>query len=380
MSLYSFVDNCTFVNTTKQADNRPIHLFLTILSPAALVISCLALTVLSRQQAIRLGSMRVNLITLTIFEALLNLLIFMVMLRHLLTDQDKPSHLYKTMFDLSTFVFIGGALCSRNWIITLIAMARCIAVTKPMVSRSIYSHLFRPKWVGFCTISCIAIGFILSALRLFELHIEICTTRNYETKLRPNKEWRIVKDFFFTYQSALPISIVTLVTIIMIITLIRHRPPPHSRHSGYRETIHEDTRKVEQINNTKTSTTAGNAATAENECVEIRQKSTISDHRKSTRRTQNQVRATRMITLLAATFTLFEAPIFFCVILESYFEPTKYNLVTNALKSLVVLDSCANVVIYLAMSKRFRQESRHLWRYALGRKTKRNTTQTYVIS
>ncbi|CAH8636367.1 unnamed protein product [Heterobilharzia americana] len=372
MKFISYVTNCTKYNSSDESGQvyiPPIYLFLVFLSPIALVISCLALTVLTRPQAIRLGSMRVNLITLTIFEALLNLMIFMVSLFYATNFPNDEQNLYKTIVHITCFVLIGGALCSRNWTITLISLARCVAIAKPMMSRKTYSHLFQPKWMAVCTISCILTGFLLSALRLFEMHIDVCLNQNNRIKLVPNADWRLAKDLFFTFQSALPILIVVLTTIIMLIALFRHKLPNLNHQSmSNRPTgrlkIHKSNQNNTNIDNSDNNLDANCSCANKHDSTQTRQQQILLEYKMNERRLQNQARATRMVTLLTVIFILFEAPVFFCVTFEYKFHRVQFDLVTNALKSLVVLDSCANVIIYLVMSKRFRQETVRLWRYA----------------
>ncbi|CAH8874679.1 unnamed protein product [Trichobilharzia szidati] len=378
----SYINNCTQYNDTRDGTEQvyifPIYLFLLVLSPIALVISCLALTVLTRPQAIRLGSMRVNLITLTIFEALLNLMIFMVSLSYATKLLDDQQNLFKTLIDIACFILIGGALCSRNWTITLISLARCVAITKPMMSRKTNSHLFQPKWMAVCTIICILTGFLLSVLRLFEKQIDVCVNQNNRIILLPNTQWRIAKDLFFTFQSALPILIVVLTTIIMLIALFRHKLPNLNHNMPNRPTERSDVHKSNPINATSNNFNADCSYTSKQNSTRTRQHQILLEYKMNERRLQNQVRATRMVTLLTVIFILFESPVFFCVIFEYKFPHGQFDLVTNALKSLVVLDSCANVIIYLIMSKRFRQETVRLWRYARRQTRQVLTNQSEV--
>ncbi|TNN06265.1 rhodopsin orphan GPCR [Schistosoma japonicum] len=378
MNFISYNNNCTIYTAYNQSEMSyipPIYIFLVVLSPIALIISCLALTVLTRPQAIRLGSMRINLITLTIFEVLLNSMIFLISLFYTTNFPNDEQNLYKTIVHITCFIIIGGALCSRNWTITLISLARCVAITKPMISRKTYSHLFQPKWMAICTISCLLTGFILSALRLFEMHIDICLNQNNRIMLIPNTEWRIAKDLFFTFQSAIPILIVVLTTVIMLIALFRHKLPNLNHHNitnrmtqrlEVNKTNNQDKIDNNNINTTNTniSISSNYSCHAKHDCTHTRQQQILLEYKLNERRLHNQARATRMITLLTVIFILFEAPVFFCVTFEYKFDRVQFDLVTNALKSLVVLDSCANVIIYLIMSRRFRQESVRLWRYA----------------
>ncbi|CAH8562903.1 unnamed protein product [Schistosoma turkestanicum] len=413
MNFVSYNHNCTIYIAYNQSDTvhiPPIYIFLVVLSPIALIISCLALTVLTRAQAIRLGSMRINLITLTIFEVLLNSMIFLISLFYTINFPNDEQNLYKTIVHITCFVLIGGALCSRNWTITLISLARCVAIAKPMISRKTYSHLFQPTWMAMCTIGCISTGFILSALRLFEMHIDICLNQNNRIMLIPNTEWRIVKDLFFTFQSALPILIVVLTTVIMLIALFRHKLPNLNHHNmsdrmprrleinKSNNNNNNDQNKIDHNciqnsnitttttnnnnnnnNNMNMNTSCGYSCTSKPDYTHTRQQQILLEYKLNERRLHNQARATRMITLLTVVFILFEAPVFFCVTFEYKFDRIQFDLVTNALKSLVVLDSCANVIIYLIMSRRFRQESVRLWRYARRQTRQVLTNQSEVI-
>ncbi|CAI2735265.1 unnamed protein product [Schistosoma spindalis] len=398
MNFVSYNDNCSIYIAYNQSElvyTPPIYIFLVVLSPIALIISCLSLTVLTRPQAIRLGSMRINLITLTIFEVLLNSMIFLISLFYTTNFPNDEQNLYKTIVHITCFILIGGALCSRNWTITLISLARCVAITKPMISRKTYSHLFQPKWMAIFTISCILTGFILSALRLFEMHIDICLNQNNRIMLIPSSEWRIVKDLFFTFQSAIPILIVVLTTVIMLIALFRHKLPNLNHHNvsdrmtRRLETNNSNNNKTEHNSIINTNNTANSnnivsinrsySCTTKHDYTHTRQQQILLEYKLNERRLHNQARATRMITLLTVIFILFEAPVFFCVTFEYKFDRVQFDLVTNALKSLVVLDSCANVIIYLIMSRRFRQESVRLWRYARRQTRQVLTNQSEVI-
>lgn len=377
MSIVTYLNNCKPINKTNHdlASVPAVYLFLAFLSPIAFVISSLALTVLTRAHAIRLGSMRINLITLTIFEALLNLMIFILMVIAIIQMTYMPDNLILFITYLICFPIINGALCSRNWTITLIALARCVAIVRPIETHQISSHLFRPKWMACCTLICIFIGFFLSFIRLGELEICLCTNLNNTWMVTVNDEWKLGKELFFTYQSALPICIVLITTTLLMVTLCKHKQPnlnvvqktkyhPHVYNNKHKSAYCDDSNQNEEIffcSNNNNSLLQISKPIRNTNNLEIMSNQVQLKHRINVNRSLNQAKATRMIALITIVFILFEAPIFFCIILESRFDKKSFDLVTNALKSLVVLDSCANVIIYVIMSKRFKQESWRLW-------------------
>ncbi|KAA0194590.1 hypothetical protein FBUS_02183 [Fasciolopsis buskii] len=413
MWLFSRNQSCSPVEVVRDpnaSDMQAIYIFIVSLSPVALGLSTFALIVLTRRRAIRLGSMRVNLTTLTVFEALLNAMIFMLTVSHLTgLGGHNRTHAPALGFTFICFFFINGALCARNWIITLIALARCIAITRPMTTRLMSTHLFRPKLLGTFTVTCILLGFILSLLRMFEHKIVVCENLDEIIRLVPNTGWHLVSEIFFIYQSAMPISIVFIITAIMIIVLLRNKTfkldyPPSATvmSSGNVISVVPVGTDTGQLGRTSIPSASETPSVMRSPLISrqshstakripcsashlrysfgVRQTQMCAKSQINYRRTQNQLRATRMITLLAAAFILFEAPIFFCVALKKYIPLNQYRLITNGLKALVVLDSCANVVIYLFMSKRFRQESSRLWTTVKGYQSRANTNHTDVIS
>ncbi|KAF5401868.1 hypothetical protein PHET_04935 [Paragonimus heterotremus] len=363
MRLYTFSNECNISNTSVElsAETRGTYIFLVTTSPIAVLMNLFALIVLTRRRAIRLGSMRVNLITLTIFEILLNLNILGVMFSKFSGLSEKRTTL-AVILDVIMFCLLSWALFARNWIITLIALARCVAITRPMRTRLMSTHLFRPKPLAFCTITCLILGFTFSALRMFELHIVVCDNLDQKLQLLPSGGLQGLVDTHFFFQSAIPITIVFITTLIMLIALYRART-----------LVLDDSPK--ERGDSRISVTANRLRYTSG----ARQTHLCAEKQLNYRRTQNQLRATRMITLLAAIFIILEAPIFFCVILKKYFDPVFFNFVTTALKALVVLDSCANVIIYLFMSKRFRQESARLWHKLTIRNRPFSVTQTEVV-
>ncbi|TPP58630.1 hypothetical protein FGIG_01813 [Fasciola gigantica] len=397
------------VGDRNTSDMKAIYIFIVSLSPVALGLSCFALIVLTRRRAVRLGSMRVNLTTLTAFEALLNAMILMLTISSLTGLGGHNQHAPALAFTFICFFFINGALCARNWIITLIALARCIAITRPMTTRLMSTHLFRPRSLGLCTVTCILLGFILSILRMFEQKIVVCENLDDIIRLVPDSGWRLVSEIFFIYQSAMPISIVFITTVIMIVVLLRNKTfsldntlqtPVTS--IGSVIPVVPFTRNGRQLGHTSFPSSAETTSVLRTPVLgsrthltdkripcsashlryslSVRQTQICAKSQIHYRRTQNQLRATRMITLLAAAFILFEAPIFFCVALRRYIPLNHYRLVTNGLKALVVLDSCANVIIYLFMSKRFRQESSRLWTTIKGHQSRIMTNNTDMIN
>ncbi|TGZ65899.1 hypothetical protein CRM22_005636 [Opisthorchis felineus] len=346
MSFVTFKNDCAAISGSQKPSTEAayIYILLVIVSSWAVVMGIFALVVLTRRRSIRMGSMRVNLMTLTIFEIILNVSIFYCILTRLTVSTDISERLVVALVNIFSFCVLQGSLCTRNWIITLIALARCVAITRPVASRLMSTHLFRPKPLGGLTVLCILTGYILGFSRLVEMEITICQNLDKRVRLTETTDpWKFPRYTYFIFQAALPIIILFISTVIMVTVLLRARVLTID--------TREDNQGTKRIKCSPSQLRNSSGAQHTRMCAE---------KRVNYRRVQNQLRATRMITLLAATFIIFESPVFFCVVLEHHFERAHFRSVTWAVKSLVVLDSCANVIIYVLVSKRFRQESARL--------------------
>lgn len=306
---------------------------LLIFSSVALVFELIAITVLTRVKLARFGSMRKSLIILTSIEMWLNTSIFV----HKVWEEYWSSvHETLTEFLFASLLFslLNTAICSRNWAVTLIALARCEAITRPMAHR-VSTHIFCPKrQIAFilCLILC---GFFLSTLRLMFRHAIVCENLN-NIVLNAAKNKSVLESasetIFFAYQSAIPIITVTMATLFMIITLLRHKMPSVKRHSGHVHSKDSQNDRIRKSDHGKIVST--NQAT----------------------RQPNQIRATHFILLITAVFVICEAPIFFVVVLVNFINTDILRMITKLLRFLIITDTYANFVIYLLTSRPFRME------------------------
>ncbi|VDD82058.1 unnamed protein product [Mesocestoides corti] len=305
------------------------YIALLAFSAIAVLFELTALTVLGRSSAVRFGSMRKSLVTLTVIEMWLNTSIFV----HKAWEEFATMrHETFSEFCFSFFLFsiLNSAICSRNWVVTLIALARCEAITRPVASR-VSTHIFSPKRQLMYTATLIICGFVLSTLRLVFRQMLVCTNlNNAVVQVEANRTWvqDVSEKVFFAYQSAIPITIVTISTLFMIVILLRHRMP-FEKKGSIRQAQCRDERS----------------------CVV----SSLHEVRQA-QRLPNQIRATRFILLIATVFIVCEAPVFFAVVFVEAIPRNAVIGIFKYLRFLIVADSFANFVIYLLTIKPFRLE------------------------
>lgn len=299
---------------------------LLVFSSLAIVLEVIAIVILSHLRGKHFGSMRKSLITLTALEMCLNLAIFSQKLWEDFGQSEKET-LTEFICSFALFSLLNNAICSRNWAVTLIALARCEVITRPVAHR-VSTHIFSPNrqliYIGILMV----LGMFLSVFRLLFRPIHICVNLGGIIRYPVRNITRIEvisEKIFFAYQSAIPITLVTVASAFMTVALLRHSP------FGNKDSF------------SATKPTAGRII------PRVR-------HNKPNHRLSNHVRATRAIFLIAGVFVVCEAPIFFAVILSGYINPAAKHTVYKLLRFLIVADTYANFVIYLLGSQPFRRQ------------------------
>ncbi len=320
----------TYISNTVKVTNSASSVSLLVVSSLAIVLEVIALVVLSHPRGKRFGSMRKSLITLTSIEMWLNSTIFS---HKAWEEYGATENETMTEFVCSFVLFslLNNAICSRNWAVTLIALARCEVITRPVAHR-VATHVFSPNRQIIYIVILMTVGMFLSVFRLLFRRIHICVNLGGIIRYPAYNLTTIEvvsEKIFFAYQSAIPIALVTMATVFMTIALLRHSP------FAKRTSLCEP------------KTTAGRII------PRVRQK-------KQGHRLSKQVRATRAILLITCVFVVCEAPIFFAVVLASYINLAAKYTIYKLLRFLIVADTYANFVIYLLTSQPFRRELRHI--------------------
>ncbi|VDM33307.1 unnamed protein product [Hydatigera taeniaeformis] len=194
----------------------------------------------------------------------------------------------------------------------------------------------------------------LSTFRLVIRQVLVCTNLdNVVLHVRSDQtSWlQVVSEkIFFAYQSAIPITVVTIATIFMIVVLLRHRVPSERR----KEQRWSVERKPTQKEGRNWKCWRGGRSTPRDDgggCVVPSLQAV-----RQAQRLPNQMRATRFILFIATVFIACEAPVFFAVVCVNSMSPTVVIWVFTYLRFLIIADSFANFVIYLLTSRPFRVE------------------------
>ncbi|VDL90840.1 unnamed protein product [Schistocephalus solidus] len=333
-----YLNNCQELPPVELEDAR-ITVSLLVCSSFAIMLELIALIVLARNGAKRFGSMRKSLIALTSIEMWLNTSIFV----HKVWEDygsPHPETLLAYILAAISFSLLNSAICSRNWCVTLIALSRCEAITRPLAHRS-SKQILSPNRQIILLVCVVTLAMVFSAIRLTFLSIVVCTNLEHKViRLPPTNSTnaQIFEKVFFAYQSAIPISIVALATVFMIWTLLRPRI----------ESAKKSPSAKAQPQLQRQSTVSGT-----NNHGKILPRGY---EKKNAPRLTNQVRATRTIFFIAAVFTILEAPVFFIIVFENHIGIEVKKVIVQLLKFLIILDSYTNIVIYLLTSEHFRTE------------------------
>nr|CDS34412.1 rhodopsin orphan GPCR [Hymenolepis microstoma] len=361
-ALVYYSDTCdpAILNRTKeyeQVQNSKAHITLMVLAAFAVVLEATALGVLTRPGATRFGSMRQSLVTLTAIEMWLTSTILVNKLWDLYVIE-KHEKLPELCFSFILFLSVNSATCSRNWVVTFIALARCEVITRPVASR-ISTHIFSPRrqliYIGIF----ILVGVILSTIRIGIRPMVICTNLesivHFPNVSRYSRTSEIIENTFFAYQSAIPITVVTIATLFMIIALLRHRMPFEKKTQQRRKlkcTSDEKQwwnccriQRKGQVNDS--------SGRDENGCGSVVKSIQTVRH---AQRLPNQIRATRFIIFIATVFIVCEAPVFFAVVFKSAISELFGKFLNIYLRLLIIIDSFSNFFIYLLTSRPFRVE------------------------
>ena len=351
------------------------HIALLIFAAVAVVLEAVALAVLARPAAARFGSMRRSLVALTAVEMWLNSTIFVHKAWEEFTTErhEKLPHFY---FSFLIFSALNSAICSRNWVVTLIALARCEAITRPVATR-VSTHTFSPRRQLIYISILIVCSIAFSVFRLAIRKIIVCT--NLDNVVFPIAEDQtstirlISEKVFFAYQSAIPITVVTISTVFMMVVLLRHRLPSELRKNKTRGEK-GDGRENEQESRwrwqwrwqwrwrccgwrCKESDQMSVSGRSDEDGGRV--VSTLQAVRQA-QRVSNQMRATRFILFIATVFIVCEAPVFFAVVCVNSMSPLTVIQVFTYLRFLIIADSFANFAIYLLTSRLFRVELMNL--------------------
>ncbi|KAL7054469.1 hypothetical protein AAHC03_026066 [Spirometra sp. Aus1] len=333
-----YLNNCKELPPEVREDAR-ISVSLLVCSSFAIMLELVALIVLARHSAKRFGSMRKSLIALTSIEMWLNTSIFV----HKVWEDygsPRPETLLAYIFAAILFSLLNSAICSRNWCVTLIALSRCEAITRPLAHRS-SKQILSPNRQIILLVCVVTLGMIFSAIRLTFLRTIVCTNLEHKViRLPPmnSTNGRVFEKIFFAYQSAIPISIVALATVFMIWTLLRPKITAAKRTLS--PEVQQQLRRQSTLHETNTH---GKLLPRGYE-------------KKNVSRLTNQVRATRTIFFIAAVFTILEAPVFFIIVFENHIGVAIKKIIVQLLKFLIILDSYTNIAIYLLTSEHFRTE------------------------
>ena len=364
------------------------HIGLLIFAAVALILEAVALAVLARPAATRFGSMRRSLVAMTAVEMWLSSTIFIHKAWEEFTTE--PNETF-THFCLSFLLFsaLNAAICSRNWVVTLIALARCEAITRPVATR-VSTHIFSPRRQAYYIGILIVCSIGLSIYRLAIRKILVCTNLGDVVFQiggnQTNSMLRLVSEkIFFAYQSAIPIIVVTISTLFMMVVLLRHRMPTEMRKDRStrreNEALEQDNaaeRRQDGVRPVGRETGRINRGDmrgkwkwrgcgwwrTEADQIRVTERleedggcvvSTLQAVRQAQRRS-NQMRATRFILFIATVFILCEAPVFFAVVCVSSMPRQVVIQVFTYLRFLIIADSFANFAIYLLTSRLFRTE------------------------
>ncbi|KAH9280577.1 hypothetical protein ECG_07332 [Echinococcus granulosus] len=331
------------------------HIALLVFAAIAVVLEAVALVVLTRPAATRFGSMQRSLVALTAMEMWLNTTIFV----HKAWEEyftTRHERLSEFCFSFVLFSGLNSAICSRNWVVTLIALARCEAITRPVATR-VSTHIFSPQRQLIYIGVLIVCGIALSTFRLVIRQVLICTNLdNVVLHIRSDQTSRlqlISEKIFFAYQSAIPITVVTIATLFMIVVLLRHRMPSERRKEQQRKVEVRETQKEGEKWKRWRCFRCGRLTPRDDGggCVVPSLQAV-----RQAQRLPNQIRATRFILFIATIFIVCEAPVFFAVICANSMSPTVVIRVFTYLRFLIIADSFANFVIYLLTSRPFRVE------------------------
>ncbi|VDN98497.1 unnamed protein product [Rodentolepis nana] len=360
--LVYYSDTCdpAILNRTNEYDqvqSSKAHITLMVLAAFAVVLEAIALGVLTRPGATRFGSMRQSLVTLTAIEMWLTSTILVNKLWDLYVIE-KHEKLPELCFSFILFLSVNSATCSRNWAVTFIALARCEVITRPVATR-ISTHIFSPRRQLIYIVIFILIGVIMATIRISIRPMVICTNLDsivhFPNVSSYSRTSKIIENTFFAYQSAIPITVVTIATLFMIVALLRHRMPSEKK-TKQRNAFNCTNDEEKSWNCCRIQGKRGSNGTPgkeENGTGSVVKSIQTVRH---AQRLPNQIRATRFIIFIATVFIVCEAPVFFAVVFKSAISELFGKFLNIYLRLLIIIDSFSNFFIYLLTSKPFRVE------------------------
>ncbi|KAL3321251.1 hypothetical protein Ciccas_000085 [Cichlidogyrus casuarinus] len=301
------------------------------MAPLVIVFDMVSLFVLTRPRSMRLGSMRIYMLLLTQVELLLNIFILCYMTTDSLGNHKES--LILSLYVTIVIIIINVLLPTRNWFVTMIALARCEAIVRPLESRW-SNRVFTQKKLKVYAVIILLLSVMFSTLRtlLTEMRLEVCFNGTKEF-VRTNKSSDQVSDeIYFSYQSAIPICLILLSTIYLVAVLCRNaiNKPPTTDHKETESGSHKLTSSM----------------TAPERAYSKRLKHHIHSEIRASRKA-NQLRATRMVITIAIIFMILEGAVLF----RRFYS----KLPPMFLKFFVVTNSLANICIYLLMSRKYRE-------------------------
>lgn len=335
MFLINFVPNCSgnqssltfptrnpnITSNENELFDTSANIFIAIFAMFGFITNTLTVFTLSQPRFKgRSHNMRYTSLYHAIIELVLDLWIF---IDKVCSFGKLPEDKYITAMLFSTLCFwsINALLCSRNWMVTLVALARLEAIFSPLKIRS--NSIFSPCKSRIYTIIVLISSYSLSVVRVLYKKAVVCQNDNsihFVNHWRGNFLYNCFEIFaFFIYQSVFPVVIVTLATFTMIFILFNHKFNAGSLLKQYF--------RGNENNNIMTS----------------------------------QQKATLTITVLAGVFTVTEIPIFIITLLRFTYPDiisNKLQILYQITRALVVIDSCCNFLIYVSTSEHYRRD---LW-------------------
>lgn len=330
MIIFNYSNNCLPANKTEESPQEPYRPLIICISILATILNGVSVIVLSRSNAShRFGPIRLNLLILSISETALNSCIAMFKILSE-PDIDKHFNMAGLLFDTIVFWNILTLICTRNWIVVLIALSRCEVVFLPL--NSVRGLKFNNSVIKICSITIVIFSYALSFVRLFSKKATVCSNVSriiLEPYLYHHWQYVIYETYcFFIYQSVLPVILVAGVSLAMFVSLIKGPDDGLKKCMSSRNQIGMRRKNIKAF---------------------------------------SQRKATRTIFVLALVFTSLEGPVFIIqaltqsgMILVGKANETLRRHVFSLINLLVVFDSCCNVFVYMITSDKFRGEIRRL--------------------
>ncbi|KAL3314882.1 hypothetical protein Ciccas_006487 [Cichlidogyrus casuarinus] len=317
-----------------------------------LILEILAIFLLTRKKAHKIGPLKTLMLVLSSIEFLLctSILLYELLRCIETTVSNSVEKSLSTIF----FISLNTALVSRNWIVALIAATRCEAVVSPLKNhhRAFFS-IRKQKIMSICIV-------LLSAL--------FSGARILVKIFKPHTDSTFSK-VFFVYQSVIPILVIISCALFIIAVMVFRDGGSSSNIQNEAERRNSSVPKKEPAAaderrplNGRLLSCTGNELGVRNNSIRCSRGSFLQfrsgsdasiigsealNYQLQLNWKISQVKVTRMVVLMLIIFTVLESP----VTITIFFEIERQNFL---LKILVIANSYANLIIYLFMSKKFR--------------------------